>query len=255
MLKKIKKWVPAAAAVMALLFASCEDSSSSSNNLGLLLALQNKGPTSSVTIEKHKIDDIVKNKVVSEDNVYYEYFKYTSEEGTSGEYFLYKKVGDELVKQTKSPIDDSDLPTTFTYDSTTGAYTVGTSTSYLFDAPKNGVKVNVIASELMTTTDTPVAFTSTWNTSDGQFIFDKASSVKWDEDTYKYEKNGGWIIVSDVGSSANNVSIPFYWDYASKFYYLVYETTRKSVTEVGRGLNENETLYTSPVFIYKKLNK
>ena len=255
MLKKIKKWVPAAAAVMALLFASCEDSSSSSNNLGLLLALQNKGPTFSVTIEKHKIDDIVKNKVVSKDNVYYEYFKYTSEEGTSGEYFLYKKVGEELVKQTKSPIDDSDLPTTFTYDSTTGAYTVGTSKSYLFDAPKNGVKVNVIASELMTTADTPVAFTSTWNTSDGQFIFDIASSVKWDEDTYKYEKDGGWIIVSDVGSSANNVSIPFYWDYASKFYYLVYETTRKSVTEVGRGLNENETLYTSPVFIYKKLNK
>ena len=55
---------------MALLFASCEDSSSSSNNLGLLLALQNKGPTFSVTIEKHKIDDIVKNLKDNFDSVY-----------------------------------------------------------------------------------------------------------------------------------------------------------------------------------------
>ena len=88
-----------------------------------------------------------------------------------------------------------------------------------------------------------------------QAFISSGSNEPGSEDTYKYEKAGGWIIVSDVGSSANNVSIPFYWDYASKFYYLVYETTRKSVTEVGRGLNENETLYTSPVFIYKKLNK
>lgn len=250
MLKRIKGLVPVLLVSMGLAFTGCSDGSSSSN-AALLLGLMNQGVSSSVTIESHKSGEIVKNKVVTDDgSEYYEYFKFTAEDGTAGEYSLYKKTGETNTVQTVSPLDGSTLPVTFTYDKTTGGYTVGSSTSYLFDAPKDGVKVNVIASELMTTADTKVAFTSKWESSSGKYVFDGKETVLWDDISYSYTKEGGWITLTD-----NTTEVPFYWDNVSKFYHLVYETERTNVEEVGRGLNDADVVYSSPIFIYGKLNK
>jgi hypothetical protein len=251
MLKKMKNWAPLALAALALMLSSCGDSSSSTNP-GLLLGLINQGPTSTVTIESHKNGEIVKNKVVTDSgDEYYEYFEFTTEDGTSGNYSLYKKTGNTNTIQTVSPLDGSTLPTTFTYDKSNGGYTVGSSTSYLFDAPKDGVKVNVIASELMTTEDTNVAFTSKWVSSSGEYVFDGNETVLWDDINYSYTKDGGWVTLTYNTTEG----IPFYWDNVSKFYHLVYETERTEVEEVGRGLNDVNIVYSSPIFIYGKLNK
>lgn len=250
MLKRIKGLVPVLLVSMGLAFTGCSDGSSSSN-AGLLLGLMNQGVTSSVTIESHKSGEIVKNKVVTDSgDEYYEYFEFTAEDGTAGNYSLYKKTGETNTVQTVSPLDGSTLPVTFTYDKTTGGYTVGSSTSYLFDAPKDGVTVNVIASELMTTADTKIAFTSKWESSESEYVFDEIDSVVRNGITYKYTKNGGWITMATSVDA-----VPFYWDNISKFYYLVYETERTNVEDVGRGLNDANIVYSSPIFIYGKLNK
>ena len=88
MLKRIKGLVPVLLVSMGLAFTGCSDGSSSSN-AALLLGLMNQGVTSSVTIESPKSGAIVKNKVVTDDeSEYYEYFKFTAEDGTAGEYSL-----------------------------------------------------------------------------------------------------------------------------------------------------------------------
>lgn len=250
MLKKMKKLGTACVGALALMLSSCGDSSSSTNS-GLLLGLINQGPTSTVTIEAFKADEVVRNEVIATDGeTYWEYFKFTDD--TTGEYKLYKKVGETKEVLTTDPEDGSTLPTTFTYDQTTGGFTVGNSTSYLFDAPKDNQTVNVIASELMTTTEN-TGFSSTWTCSDGDFKF-SSNSVDWtipggSTNLYACTKNGGWISIDDPNP------IPFYWDNVSKFYYLAYETERTKVEDFGRGLSDADVAYTSPVFIYKKLNK
>ncbi len=255
MLKKMKNWAPIVLSALALMLSSCGDSSSSSNP-GLLLGLINQGPTSTVKIEAYKADEVVRNEVVKVTDgateTYWEYFKF--DDATSGEYKLYKKVGETKEVLTTDPNDGSTLPTTFTYDQTTGGFTVGNSTTYLFDAPKDDATVNVLASELMTTTEN-TGFSSTWTCSDGDFKF-ATDTADWTvpggevPTSYSYTKNGGWLSLT-----AGIYTIPFYWDNVSKFYYLAYETERTIVEDFGRGLNDADVNLTSPVFIYKKLNK
>ncbi len=253
MLKRMKNWAPLVFAALALMLSSCGDSSSSTNS-GLLLSLMNQSPTSTVTISKFQDGEVVRNEVIATDGeTYWEYFKFTDD--TTGEYKLYKKVGETKEVLTTDPKDGSTLPTTFTYDQTTGGFTVGNSTSYLFDAPKDGLPVNVLASELMTTTEKK-RFSSTWSCSDGDFTFsvDSSNLVSWkmtqseNSNSYPYTKEGGWVTITVE-------SIPFYWDGVSKFYYLAYETERTIVEDFGRGLNDADVNLTSPVFIYKNLNK
>lgn len=236
MLKHLKCFVVAIAATMVLILSGCENSSDGINP-AILLALGNTGVSSTVTIDTHASGDIVKNKVVGLDA--YEYFEFTSTEG--GKYYFYQNDAQVTTYNGEA------LPTSFTYDSSTGKYTVGNSSSFVFSAKKSGTLVSAIASELMTTSDNDVSFESTWTCSSGTFVFDSdKASVSYNNISYGYSISSGWVEVADT--------IPLYWDSVSKFYFTVYETTSESVEEVGRS-GEATILYTSPVFIYKALNK
>lgn len=194
-------------------------------------------PANSVDIPKYTSGKILKNKVINKDSndEYFEYLTFTSE--TTGSYALYK-----------NGISVPSTPTTFTYDSSTGKFTVGSSTAYLFQTKKDNASVFVYASEEMTCSSDKPSLYAKWTISDGSaYTFDSEFKVtikpsSSPEFSVSYSNDNGWILAGN--------SIPFFFSANNKMYYLAYETKSEYVNEVGRFVAGNEIELNLPVFIY-----
>lgn len=97
---------------------------------------------------------VIRNKVVNlngSTDVYYEYLTFTS--ATGGTYSVYKDVDGTKTVVPSISLNGNDyvFPTEFTYDATTGQFTAGTVSSYMFDTKKDGKDVCAVASEILTT--------------------------------------------------------------------------------------------------------
>ena len=82
---------------------------------------------------------VIRNKVVNlngSTDVYYEYLTFTS--ATGGTYSVYKDVDGTKTVVTSISLNGNDyaFPTEFDYDATTGKFTAGTVSSYMFDTKK-----------------------------------------------------------------------------------------------------------------------
>lgn len=196
-------------------------------------------------------DTIIKNKVVNLNDsadTYYEYLEFTSE--TGGNYSVYKKGDSENTKVTVSPTDETTaLPTTFTYDATSGKITTTTTvgetattyTAYMFSTTKDGADAACIASDVLATTGDASSLMNTWTGS-------KVSSVTFNKDgtaelnvksdssanyVGSYTNSDGWIYVSPTAE------VPLFFgkigaNTTNTLYYLAYQTERSEVEAAGR---------------------
>lgn len=185
---------------------------------------------------------IIKNTVVNLNNstdTYYEYLEFTSE--TGGNYSVYKKGDTENTKVTVSPTDNTTtLPTTFTYDATSGKITTTANDSsynaYMFSAAKDGADVACIALDVLATTGDASSLMNTWTGSKVSSVtFNKDGTVALENSNASYSgtftNTDGYISISDtiplyfgkIGSNATNT-----------LYYLAYQTERSTVEAAGR---------------------
>lgn len=218
-------------------------------------------PVSLGSVSSYSAGQIIKNKVVllnDSTEEYYEYLEFTSSEG--GNYSLYQKVNNEYVKLTQ--YNNSTLPSTFTYDATTGklcSYNQDSELaySYIFSTSSNAA----IAKELLKSSNDSI--NGEWSFADSSdannylnITFDSENKTYsysgkkdgnefvTDSDSYTYEN--GWI-------SLNNSTLKLYMISNTLFYYNVYTTERTSVEQVGRTIDNNTMIsFELPVFILVK---
>lgn len=220
----------------------------------ILSCTQNEGndkvvePENTVNIPAYSSGKVLKNKVFSTGNdVYYEYLTFTSE--TGGNYALYKD-GAQVTSYTNKNGESVSVPSSFTYDVVTGKFSAGDVSSYMFNAKKNGKEVSVIASEEMTCSQEKPALLAEWKSSSLTFKFTsddngdnatvKNNDGSYPEFTVPYTNDGGWITVS---------KFPLFFSSSNRMFFLVYETERSEVEEVGRNASCDELNFVSPVFI------
>ncbi len=181
--------------------------------------------TGTSEIQKFSAGTIIKSKVVkiNEDSsdVYYEYLTFTSE--TEGNYEVKKLNGEVEESVTNSPVTGSDLAKTFTYDSTNGKITVGSSSAYMLNVTKNGKNITAIAGEILSTdSENKSSLFNTWKTSSGkQITFKDGGIAEYSDGPYWYTNNNGWILIS------NDVSL--FWtkiESQNALYCFIYETER-----------------------------
>ena len=209
-------------------------------------------PTNQISISSYSEGTIIRNTVVNldtEDATYYEYLTFTS--STEGSYALYLKGESEntqILTFTNSSGESQAVPTTFTYDPSTGKFSTSSSSAYLFSCSD----VNIIASDLMSAVENNSSLTQTWTTSnlltftlnsDGTVLITDSNNVTTNG---TYTEDSGWVTI-ECGSK-----IPCFYTADSKLFYLAYKTERQQVQQVGRTM-DSSLCFVSPVFLL--LNK
>ena len=221
----------------------------------ILSCTQNEGndkvvePENTVNIPAYSSGKVLKNKVVSTgsdtgSDVYYEYLTFTSE--TGGDYSVYEEKDGTKTKIDKIPGTETQVPSSFEYDKTTGKFTAGENSSYMFNAKKDGKDICALASEILVTeAENKNTLLNKWKSEkDGYFTFDNSGYVFVNNNAFCYSNNNGWILITD--------SVPLYWaKQGDKFslYYYVFQTERESVEEAGRMLGGNAIFFESNKFL------
>ena len=192
-------------------------------------------------------NQVIRNKVVNLNgsaSVYYEYLTFTSE--TGGVYSVYEEKDGKKSEIDKIPGTETALPSSFEYEKTTGKFTAGENSSYMFNAKKDGKDICALASEILVTeAENKNTLLNKWKSEkDGYFTFDNSGYVFTNDSAFTYSNNNGWILITD--------SVPLYWaKQGDKFslYYYVFQTERESVEEAGRMLRENTIFFESNKFL------
>ena len=192
-------------------------------------------------------NQVIRNKVVNLNgsaSVYYEYLTFTSE--TGGDYSVYEEKDGTKSKINKIPGTETPLPSSFEYDKTTGKFTAGENSSYMFNAKKDGKDICALASEILVTeAENKNTLLNKWKSEkDGYFTFDNSGYVFVNNNAFCYSNNNGWILITD--------SVPLYWAKQGdnfSLYYYVFQTERECVEEAGRMLGGNAIFFESNKFL------
>ena len=199
-----------------------------------------------VTTEKYTNGQILRNTVImlnGSDDVYYEYFTFSSE--TEGAYALYKSEHGQNNAVTE--YNGKVLPTTFAYDGLTGKFTFGDTEnpmleSYTYKYTVGNSDYFGMAAETLVGSDgsTGGSFYKTWKSSLGsgtEYRFtaegDAYACTVNDELNMRFAITNGKFSVGDV---------PFFWGKLNNetvLYCFAYDTERKTVEAVGRNALRN----------------
>ena len=182
---------------------------------------------------------VIRNKVVNlngSTDVYYEYLTFTS--ATGGTYSVYKDVDGTKTVVPSISLNGNDyvFPTKFTYDATTGKFSAGEVSSYMFDTKKDGKDVCAVASEILTTEATnKTSLFNVWESATGvTFDFSEGSVIISDNSAVinlNFENNSGWIAIPE--------DIEMCWLKQGEnynLYYPVFVTERETVEAAGKSL-------------------
>ena len=195
---------------------------------------------------------VIRNKVVNlngSTDVYYEYLTFTS--ATGGTYSVYKDVDGTKTVVPSISLNGNDyvFPTEFTYDATTGKFTAGTVSSYMFDTKKDGKDVCAVASEILTTdSENKSSLFNVWKSTTGvTFEFSEGTVAITAGDvisTPLFTNNNGWISIPE--------DIEMCWlKQGSNYnlYYPVFVTERETVEAAGRALTTDSIDLVSSKFL------
>ena len=182
---------------------------------------------------------VIRNKVANlngSTDVYYEYLTFTST--TGGTYSVYKDVDGTKTVVTSISLNGNDyvFPTEFTYDATTGKFTAGTVSSYMFDTKKDGKDVCAVASEILTTdAENKSSLFNVWKSATGVTFEFTPETVIISDNSVDTKLNislkDGWISIPE--------DIEMCWlKQGSNYnlYYPVFVTERETVEAAGKSL-------------------
>ena len=182
---------------------------------------------------------VIRNKVVNlngSTDVYYEYLTFTS--ATGGTYSVYKDADGTKTVVTSISLNGNDyvFPTEFDYDATTGKFTAGTVSSYMFDTKKDGKAVCAVASEILTTdAENKSSLFNVWKSTTGVTFEFTPETVIISDNSVDTKLNislkDGWILIPE--------DIEMCWlKQGSNYnlYYPVFVTERETVEAAGKSL-------------------
>ena len=233
MKKNVLKTFLALIAVLSVIFVGCATGGDASPSA------PKYDESASGNLPQVSESTVIRNKVVNlngSTDVYYEYLTFTR--ATGGTYYVYKDVDGTktVVPSISLNGNDYEFPTEFDYDATTGKFTAGTVSSYMFDTKKDGKDVCAVASEILTTdAENKSSLFNVWKSTTGlTFDFSEVTviiSYKSSVINLNFENNSGWISIPE--------DIEMCWlKQGSNYnlYYPVFVTERETVEAAGRSL-------------------